>query len=425
MATFKETIQSGSRTDKFVATLTLASGNVLEISDTDLWAGSVSVDNQCVNGGNLEFGCVYLGRFIFKLITDSLDRFDLYNSEVVPVYSLLVDDTWYDVPLGIYTISNAERKNNYISVTCYDRISKFDKKCKNDVTGTPYQIVTEICSLCGVTLDTTQEEFEAFPNGTMQDTLRATKHSTYRDMLKTLAQILGCFVIANKSGNIEFRQFGSKATHDIPKSVRFNTGVSDYICQYSGIVAKGPVDDCEAGVLESENGGIMIMTLDNNPLIEFASSQAAAQTYVSNLWDYLSTISYRPCTLSLMNDPSLECGDAINVYGTPGIGDITSFITHYVWRYRGRQSIKGVGSDPYLELPLTREQKIVENVEADAPIATPEIPGKVLPGPGLSIDEKGLLSGLRIQFIDHESEVGTDPNVIYVLTEIDGNEEYF
>ena len=62
--------------------------------------------------GDLAFGCVYLGQAAFSLRT-SLSRYAFYGAKLVLRYELqLPGGSWEAVPLGVYTVAEADTEYN-------------------------------------------------------------------------------------------------------------------------------------------------------------------------------------------------------------------------------------------------------------------------------------------------------------------------
>ena len=57
---YKTAIRARTRTDRVTGTLTLTDGTVLPLTAAELMSGSLTLDNQCVTGEELAFGCAYL-----------------------------------------------------------------------------------------------------------------------------------------------------------------------------------------------------------------------------------------------------------------------------------------------------------------------------------------------------------------------------
>lgn len=120
-------IQSRTRTDKVYGTITFSDGSTFSFADEDLQSGSLSIDNQCVNGDEFEFGAVYAGQLSMTLMTD-MNRYMLLDAKISLSYSLkLADGTFEEIPLGVYHVTEANRKYQYVSIKALDSMLLLNK----------------------------------------------------------------------------------------------------------------------------------------------------------------------------------------------------------------------------------------------------------------------------------------------------------
>lgn len=135
---YKTAIRARTRTDRVTGTLTLTNGTVLNLDAADLMSGSLTLDNQCVTEEELAFGCAYLGQAALNLRTD-LSRYAFYGAKLVLHYGLqLPGGRWETVPLGVYTVAEAERRALYVSIKAYDNILALQQKYDGTtMQGTP------------------------------------------------------------------------------------------------------------------------------------------------------------------------------------------------------------------------------------------------------------------------------------------------
>ena len=78
---YKTAIRARTRTDSVTGVLTLKDGTVLPLQPQDLISGSLTLDNQCVTGEELAFGCAYMGQAALSLRTE-LDRYSFYGASL-------------------------------------------------------------------------------------------------------------------------------------------------------------------------------------------------------------------------------------------------------------------------------------------------------------------------------------------------------
>ena len=74
---------------------------------------------------------------------------------------------------------------------------------------------------------------------------------------------------------------------------------------------------------------------------------ATRQQITDNLFAALQRLDYVPATVTMPGDPAFEPGDRVALPMEDGTAP-EMLVTHFVWRYRGRQTLKGVGRNPYL-----------------------------------------------------------------------------
>ena len=159
---YKTAIRARARTDRVTGTLTLTDGTVLALGVQDFMSGSLTLDNQCVTGEELAFGCVYLGQAAFSLRT-SLSRYAFYGAKLVLRYELqLPGGSWEAVPLGVYTVAEAERRALYVSIKAYDNILPLQSRWDGTaIQGNAYEMLAQIADGCGLELGQTAEEIAA------------------------------------------------------------------------------------------------------------------------------------------------------------------------------------------------------------------------------------------------------------------------
>ena len=166
---YKTAIRARTRTDRVTGTLTLTNGTVLDLDAADLMSGSLTLDNQCVTGEELAFGCAYLGQAALNLRTD-LSRHAFYGAKLLLHYGLqLPGGRWETVPLGVYTVAEAERRALYVSIKAYDNILALQQKYDGTtMQGTAYALLGQIAAACGLTLGQTEAEIGALnPNAAL------------------------------------------------------------------------------------------------------------------------------------------------------------------------------------------------------------------------------------------------------------------
>lgn len=213
--------------------------------------GSFQITNQCTDTNELSLGSCAIGQLKATFCDVSIIRNEWLDKVITPSCSVEVSEGQYEsVPLGVFTIKQAEQTAEGVQVTAYDNMFKFDKLFDAtdkdfDKTGKPYYFLNKICQKCGVTLGMTQNEVNALPNGdnTMYicgvrngTTDYANDIETYRDALFYLAQACACFATINRLGRLELRPFRQSVTDYISDTDRLaGAEFADYVTSFTGI----------------------------------------------------------------------------------------------------------------------------------------------------------------------------------------------
>ena len=198
---YKAAIRARTRTDRVTGTLTLTDGTVLPLTEAELMSGSLTLDNQCVTGEELTFGCAYLGQAALNLRT-ALSRHAFYGARLCLAYGLqLPDGQWEEVPLGSYTVAEAERRALYVSIKAYDNLLALQRRYDGTVLqGTAYELLGQIADACGLTLGQTAGEVAALnENAALVCQIGpADGLKSWRDCASAVAQLVGGFAAADR-----------------------------------------------------------------------------------------------------------------------------------------------------------------------------------------------------------------------------------
>ena len=340
-------IRARTRTDRVTGHLTLTDGTELDLTAADLMSGSLSIDDQCVTGSELAFGCAYLGQVSLQLRT-ALSRYAFYGGVLRLQYELqLADGSWEAVPLGVYTIAEAERKALSVSVKGYDNVFRLQKALGGAVLqGDAYHMLAAIADGCGLTLGQSEEEIlNLNANAALACQLSSADGvSTYRDCAGAVAALLGGFVTADRQGRLVVRQFAAEPSRTLGPAERSEAGISDFRCDYAAVTLTTTGGSFTAG---DAAGDGLILVIDDLPMAE-KGLDATRQSMADGLWAVVKELGYTPAEITMPGDPSWEPGDRAALTDAEGTVTAETLVTHFVWKYRGRQTLRGVGRNPHL-----------------------------------------------------------------------------
>ena len=338
-------IRAPTRTDRLAGKLTLTNGTTIALNDSAVISGSLSVDNQCVSGQELTFGSVYMGQASLQLRTE-LTSAAFYNAALEIDYEIkLADGSWYTLPVGRYTVAEAERSAAVVSLTAYDNMLKLEQNLSGSVIqGDAYTMLTQIAEACGVELGQTEAEIKALSaNAELLRQLDSTYNvSSWRDCAGAIAQLLAGFATCDRLGRLVIHQFAETPCVTLGESARSSVKVSDFSCHYAALTIETSEDSYTAGT-EGDTG--LAMTISDMPLAE-SGLASAKQGICDAVYAKLCKLDYTPMTVTLPGDPALELGDRLTVPTKDGAPQ--TLVTHLVWKFRGTQTLKGVGKNPYL-----------------------------------------------------------------------------
>ena len=361
---YKLAVADNHRKSKMRAVLTIGD-TVINLDDSDIIKDSVYITNQCTNGNEYEYGCVYAGECGIT-IKSAVDRYSLYDAKLEPYWSLLVDDdTWEEIPLGVFYISEPNRINDKISIKALDGMTKLDVNVDEDTQGTMTQLVPYIAGKCGVEVAQTEEELSTFVNYNVQYSVYADKVETYRDLLAYVCQMSACFAIFDREGKLKLVPYATESSVELGKKQRFtNASFSDYTTKFVGIKARFIAEENYAPYEEGETGNGLILDMGDNPIVRgLPETKHAVLTAV---FDVLKNVSYTPFEITTLGNPALDLGDYVkNVAVGKDSKTYLSPITYYYWTYRGKHKLRAVGGNPKLAGVSNRQGKQILSLEGE------------------------------------------------------------
>lgn len=332
----------------------------LPFTADDVLLGSVSITNQCSDQVDAQIGAVYIGQLSITFLPHiGITPTTWRGREIVISFSLLTDEdpeTRETFPLGVFTVSEAERTLQGYQITAYDNMSKFDKPVTWDYlpAGTLYSVLSGICTNCGVSLGMNESDCEALPNGDWPNISMypGSNVQTYRDILYWLSQMVAGFATCDRSGRLVLRSYKTilEAAGDAPElpQDRRLTGasISDYVTNFRGVTLYSMKDE-ESHYYGSPLGSGIVYDLGANPFMQYGT----ALTISDMAMNVANAIKYnlRPFTASIMSAPVWELGDRLMLSGGIAAGYETVTCIHAITYNHGKGTqLQCFGQDPAL-----------------------------------------------------------------------------
>ena len=348
--------------------ITFKDGSTRELSMADIAIGGPSITMQAVTQDVLEFGAAVLGQLDISIRTNTDEsRYKYYDAVVTLDFHIETAGGVETIPLGEYTITEAEKGKKALKLIAYDNMFKLDKDYSLSLVGTPYDLMTTIAGDCGCELAEDEDYYKSLPNGDLTLTINAgSSCTTYRQAATIIAQMCGCFIQADRFGKISAKQFSTAETFTMSMSQRYHSTIADYVCVYVDLVVAGLGGSFRA-VSENNASGIT-MYMEDAPAWD-SGTEDTFQKKADNLMAYLENIKYTPCELSTISDPSIDCGDFVKL--ETANGTVNTLITSYTWKFHAPTEISSVGKNPYLLNNSANKQRVLRDLEVNGTGGSP------------------------------------------------------
>lgn len=359
---FLSAVQENTRRYYWTGRIATKTGVVHEFSEKEIVKGSGYISAQCCDSNEMELGTVYASEMGITLFLD-VDRYTLEDAKLELFYHLELDDgSWEEVPMGIFEVSEANRKIKCLDIKAYDYMLRFDEQFNGfETVGNAYDFM-ELCSkACRVELAQTREEIEAMPNGAeVLSVYTENDIETYRDMLYYVGQVLGGFFCINRIGKLELRKYGSEPVMEIGSRHRFSSSFSDFITRYTAVSSTNlKTEMAEYYALEPDDG--LTMNLGVNPLLQFGVDETRKELCMNILND-ISLINYVPFDSEMIGNPALDLGDVLKFSGGHADGAKVSAVMSMQIKIGGKQTLKGVGKNPRLARAKSKNDKNISGL---------------------------------------------------------------
>ena len=331
----------------------------------NILAGSFSINNKICDSNEIGIGNVYIGELTATFRGVAISDGNWNGQVITPVFSLLVDeenDTWEDVPLGVFTVAEATISASGVTVKAYDNMTKFDQYCTtyhgsgggpqmaeggSMVQGRiPFGALGLICKKVGVTFGMRMADVAALPNGTNPLNLFEDNDiTTYRDMLSWIAQTLACNATINRSGELVLVPFKSASDYTFDDEHRHEgASFKDFTTRITQIwLDCKPVETSYEYHVSPNNG--LSYELGQNPYLQIGSS-ADRDTAMGNILTSLQNVNYTPFDVNLTGCPIFDLGDVLTF--TDGIlsSSKKGCVTSYTYTANAAYKLSCGGKNP-------------------------------------------------------------------------------
>ena len=361
---FLNAVKANTRKYYWTGRITTTAGDVYDFDLDDIVKGSGYITSQCCGSTEIELGTVYAAEMGISLFSE-INRYTLEDAKVELFYHLQVAGGSYErIPMGIFEVSEANRKAKCLEIKAYDYMVRFEKAFTSlESIGNAYDFMVLCSTACEVTLAQDRATIETMPNGTENLSIYSDNDiETYRDVLFYVGQVLGGFFVINRAGELELRKYGNTPVLTVERKHRFTSSFSDFITRYTAVSSTNlRTQIAEYYALDPDDG--LTMNLGVNPLLQFGLEETRRQL-CTNILNDLAVVNYVPFDSDTIGNPALDVGDVLSFSG--GQADATKYacITSNSIKIGGRQSIKCVGKNPKLSQAKSKNDKNISGLLA-------------------------------------------------------------
>ena len=359
---FLTAVKANTRKYYWTGQITTTDGTVYDFTQEDIVKGSGYITSQCCGSSEIELGSVYAAEMGISLFSD-IDRYTLPDAVLTLSYHLqLADGSFEEVPMGIFEVSEANRKAKCLEIKAYDYMLRFEKSFKGfESVGNAYDFMVLCSTACKVELAQERETIEALPNGAENLSIYPDSDiETYRDVLYYVEQVLGGFFVINREGKLELRKYTAEPVLTVEQKHRFSSSFSDYITRYTAVSSTNMrTQIAEYYALETDDG--LTMNLGVNPILQFGLEETRKQLCENILAD-ISVVNYVPFDTDTIGNPALDVGDILSFSGGQADADKFACITSNSIKIGGKQTLKCVGKNPRLAQAKSKNDKNISGL---------------------------------------------------------------
>ena len=369
-ADFQTKIKSNIRKIKWSGTITTVGGSAYDFdddpntSDGKIISGSIT---RSISSQSLNVGTAYASTLSLEVVLSGVSRYELYGG-VVDI-SCSIDGALDVIPMGKFTISEANQTSDHITVKAYDNMVKFDSVnfIPTNYTSVqlPYLWLSQACTACGVTLGSTSAQISALPNGNRKTGYAdcVTDVKTWRDVLSYISAYLGGYAYIGRDGYLYIGSYGSNSVDTVPSNFRYSSNLSDFRTTYDGLYASYKDGGLQEYVSNTNSGGL-VLDLGVNPFLQF-SNQTNRQAALQEIIDSWDGVYYVPYSSDMPLVPTYDVGDVLTF--TDNQADVYDLgaITEITYSIGNPMSVKCTGDNPLLAEAQDRFTKSIEGLSSE------------------------------------------------------------
>jgi hypothetical protein len=386
-----EAIRAPVREDRITGGIRLKDGTIIPVDDSIIVQKSLTVTRKVSSSSKFDIGTVNSAEMRIKIRDAKAYDHDFGGAVISLKYGIVTataddgSETWEDVPLPPFYVDGGEaaRKQNMVSLTAHDTLSRLAVDKGSPPTTSFYAALTYFCNRCNVGVAISESDFNALPNADITPDFSAESIQSCWDGVMWIAQTVNCCAFADYRGLVQLKQYkyegGDNYDRLITGKERTNIEYSDtrtylaYLQSYEGENVKlySRVKTWTGTDAPHIKEGAL--NLPKNPVVQSLSAEQQAAINQS----YLNNRSYptRYVKASGVPDPAIEPLDVLAFSGgTIDIGQIISVATQVTWKYRNGGTIYCANADEYSDAADGTSAIATLSLESDVAKQSDEAP---------------------------------------------------
>lgn len=371
---------AGRPLDLVEGTIIFTDATTMSIDSSVLLSNAISISKQCVDGDSLMFGGVFTSVLKLSLLTDK-DRYAFFNAKIQLGYKITIGYTesedpndehepiFVPVPLGVFYVADATRTRDTVNLTAYDSMTLLDKEIGDlQISGTPWVVFQQVSLACGYELAFEETDLINFPN--YDQSIGCSSDNgikTYRDVVKVVCQMLGCFALDDRTGRLALKKFsttpditlGDNETGDYPW---YEYTPADYECSYIGVAITG-MQGTYHKITDNPDAFGLILKMEDAPAWDYGVAETQ-ETKTNAIYELLyddtlgePVFTYTPGTLDMPSDATYECGDMLQINTPYSDEPYYLLITSITWNFHNGMTIESTGINPFLDGSTPKDEE--------------------------------------------------------------------
>ena len=337
-------------------------GSSFELTSADVLTNGLTINRYSASGDSISLGSCVAADLNLRLENGD----GRFNSVVFEGAQLKVsvgvqignNTSW--IPLGYFTVDNAPRRLEIITITALDGMVQFDKEINLSALGLPCSISTLVRNIrneCNITLATDPDTLpnHAFVTPSEID----TENLTYRNLLQWACEIMGVCGYMDWNDHLVLSWYASTSPAiTLTEADRYNSDLYENAVTITGIRVKGVENEALYGT------NTYALNIEGNRLIAEGQEETIANGLSS-----LVNFTYHPFSASILPAPYLMPMDMLSF--TYNSTTYTVAVTETNFTISAPLQLRGTGESAqtksYARInPLTsRERAVIDTVKAE------------------------------------------------------------